>query len=440
MAEAGPLAPARGRLLRLAYPAPPGAIRGTAVSWAVPVLAVLLLMFWQCFQYMIDVPPLYWLSKVWPLLTLPAALWALFVLRLPYATYYVVLLAYVIGVSPALSMVQLSNSFTEAAITSTKVWSFLFYFALSAVLAWLRPSLGQIRRAVLVLAAATGGVMVLLWLTVPLAAYKTDPTLSQVFLYDDERGYRIVLPMGLAMIGLFYVARRLSQSPRLWHVAVIAGSFAAMLIIYKQRLAILSALLVTGFAATSRLRTRMPLLFYALLLAGAAAALTASMFLPGQLLSRSLGSSLSIRQTSADLAWTFISDDPLRLLFGVGATTAYSALTLGQILHFPSFFAADIGWLGVLLEYGLIGAGLIGGAYLLASAATWRAGRGGDAFLEALFDWTLYQALVTSVYSVVYTPGEIASAMALAIYALRQQAGSAVTGRIRRVPPSPGPA
>ena len=54
-------------------------------------------MFWQCFQYMIDVPPLYWLSKAWPLLTLPAALWALFVLRLPYATYYVVLLAYVIG-------------------------------------------------------------------------------------------------------------------------------------------------------------------------------------------------------------------------------------------------------------------------------------------------------------------------------------------------------
>ena len=414
-------------MLRAAFTAAARQAPEPAFGWTVPALLLLLPMFWQCFQYMIDTGPLYLVSKVWPVLTLPAALWGLFALRLPFATYYVILIAYVVGVSPAMSMIELPNSFIEAAITTTKVWSFSFYFGLSAVLAWVRPDLGQLRRSSLALAVATGLFMWGLWLLAPAGVYKSDPTLSQVFLLDDERGYRIVLPMGFAMLGLFYVARRLSRSPRVWHLAVIAFAFATMAVIYKQRLAILAALLVTGFGATARLRARMPLVSAALVLLGGAAAAAAWVLLPDELLSRSLGSSLSIRQTSAALAWQYVGDDPVRLLLGVGATTSYSAITLAEILHYRNFFTADIGWVGVLFEYGLVGGALIAGAYVVGALAAWRAAEGGEAFTEALFDWTLYQLLVTSVYSVVYTPGEMASATAMAVYAQRLGAG-----RLRR--------
>lgn len=414
----------RGRLLQAGFAAAaPPAAKQLAVGWTVPALVLTLPMFWQSFQYMIDAGPLYFVSKVWPVLCLPAALWGVFALRLPYATYYVIVLAYVLGISPAMSMIELPNSFLEAAITTAKTWSFSFYFALSAVLVWLRPGLGEMRRATLVLAAITGLAMWGLWLFAPLDAYKSDPTLSQVFLFDDERGFRIVLPMSFAMLGLFYIARCMARSPRLWHVVAIGVTFATMLIIYKQRLAILAAILVTGFAATARLRARMPLVFLALLLLSGAAAVAVAVLLPDRLLSQSLGSSLSIRQVSADLAWRYVSDDPVRLLLGVGATTSYSSITVAEVLHFKNFFAADIGWVGVLFEYGLVGSGLIAGAYAMGVLAARRAAQGGAPFAQALFDWTLYQILVTSVYSVVYTPGEMASAMAMAVYAERLGAG-----------------
>ncbi len=416
-----------GHRLRAPFtPAPAAARRsGVAASWRVPGLVLLLLMFWQFFQYMIDVPPLYALSKLWPLLTLPAAIWAVAVLRLPFATYYAVLLAYVVGVSPAISMLQLFNDLPEAAATTTKVWSFSFYFAFSAALAWLRPGMAQLRRAILSVAVLTGVAMWLLWLLVPAGAYKSDATLSQVFLLDNERGFRIVLPAGLAIVGLFYVARSFTRAPRVWHACTMAAAFLTMALIYKQRLAILSAALVTALILTRPLRARAPLLFYGGALLVLAAAAAGSLLLPDQLLQSSLGTSLSIRETTAGLAWSFIADSPVRLLFGVGATTSYSAITLADILHFHDFFAADIGWLGVGFEYGAVGAGLIAGAYGIAVLTLRRAAQGGDPLVGALSDWTLYQLLVTSVYSVTYTPGEIASATALGVYAMRQARRSA---------------
>lgn len=380
-------------------------------------------MFWQYFQYMIDVPALYVLSKFWPVLTFPLALWALATLHLPYTTYYMVLFAYLIGVSPALSMAHLSNNLFEAAVTTTKVWSFTFYFAVSAVLVALRPSIGQMRRAILAVAVLTFVAMWLMWLLVPEDYYKSDATISQVFFLENERGYRIVLPVGMFMVGLFFVARSFARSPRLWHACAIVAIFVTMVVIYKQRLVILSAALVTSFLLTGGLRARTPLLGYGAALLVVAVAAAGWLMLPEQVLRDSLGASLSIRQTSAGLAWSFIADDPLRLLFGVGSTTGYSAITLGEIVHFHDFFLADIGWIGVLFEYGLVGASLLGGAYLIGLRTLWRAARGGDLLLQALFDWTVYQLLVTSVYSVVYTPGEIATVTALGVYAVRQ-AGS----------------
>ena len=389
------------------------------------MLLALLPMYYQAFQYMIDVMPLYTLSKGWPLITLPIALWAAFALRLPYSAYYVVLIAYTVGLSPALSMVQLYNDFVEAAATTTKIWSFSFYFSLSAFLYWLQPNGAHIRRAILIFAVLTFVVQWTLWFTVPGSAYMFGPKVSQIFYWDLERGFRVVLPMGMGLVGIFYVARLFARSPRVWHALVIAAAIGSMVFIYKQRLATLSAIVITLFAATSGLRARSPLLAWGGMLAGAGLAVLALQALPESAVEGSLGNSLSIRETSVRLAWDFISDDPLRLLFGVGATTNVSAVTFQQIFNNENFFTTDIGWIGVLLEYGLIGSALIAGAYLLGIIVTQKAAKLGDPLMQALSDWAIYLIMVTAVYSVIYTPGEIMTATAIAVYTLRREGKTA---------------
>ena len=106
----------------------------------VPVLICVLPMFAQCFQYMTDIPALYLLSKVWPLGMLPVAGWALIRLDIPHKVLHIVVLCWLLVVTPLVGIVQLGNSFADAMATSVKVWSFTYVFAVAGVLVLLRSS------------------------------------------------------------------------------------------------------------------------------------------------------------------------------------------------------------------------------------------------------------------------------------------------------------
>src|SRR5579859_3831271 len=94
----------------------------SAVSWRVLVALVALPMFAQCFQYMVDIPPLYILSKAWPVLTLPLFGWALVRLDIPYKTLMIVTLFWIIGITPVIGIVQLGNDAIPAFLTTVKIW------------------------------------------------------------------------------------------------------------------------------------------------------------------------------------------------------------------------------------------------------------------------------------------------------------------------------
>ena len=97
--------PPTGRVLSLDGDAGPAQPRAES-SQTILLLALLvaLPMFGQSFHYMIDLPPLYVLSKGWPVLTAPLALFALVRLSLPLQVLYGVLLAYVLGLTPLMSI------------------------------------------------------------------------------------------------------------------------------------------------------------------------------------------------------------------------------------------------------------------------------------------------------------------------------------------------
>ena len=409
------MAEASGRGLVLAPPFTPvpwAAARPASRAWVVVVLMALLPMLFQSFHYMIDVRPLYLLSKAWPIVMLPFTLYGLFCLRLPYTVRYALLLAYVLGLTPFLSMVYLPNDFLEAMNATNKVWPLTYYFAAAALLHWLRPSSAQIRQAVLALAVLNFAAFIVLWLVVPASAYRSDPTESQVFYLEAERGYRVVLHVGFAFIGLFYTARRFCEQPRLWRLVLLVAALAVLVTIYKQRVAIGTVTVMLLVILSGRLP---PKIRWAVIGADIAVALVAVAVQLGGVRA-SLGASLTIRQQSAGLAFAFIRSQPLRWLFGVGSTTAFSSITLQDILGSPVFYLTDIGWLGVLFEYGLVGAALIALFDLTGWQAAVSASAVGDTWLRAVADYALYLLLVSAVYSVVYIPGEIATITAIAVY------------------------
>ncbi len=86
-----------------------------------------------------------------------------------------------------------------------------------------------------------------------------------------------------------------------------------------------------------------------------------------------------------------------------------------------------MGWLGTLFEYGIIGTVLIFLLYLTG----FRLGRQTAAldgpevpFRKALADYGLYLLIVSTIYSAVFTPGEIASIAAIALYCVGIREGA----------------
>lgn len=391
--------------------------------------AATLPLFAQVFYYLNEYPAPYLLSKAWPFLTLPLALYGMIRLKLPVGRMFVVVLAYGLGFTPMISVIQLGNGFLDALSTTIKTWPFTYYFSLSTLLALLAVPPGSIRKAVLGLGAATFFLMVIIYLVAPASWYANNPADSKLLLFDTERGYRVYMPMFFGMILVFFLSRAVVLRRNIFYGIGVVLAFAPMLLIYKQRAAIAAALVVVVFGMVMSLPQRARRIAIGLALAAAAVGL----FLMARKLGLvpggapadaqdAFGASLSVRQNSSALAFAFLGDDPLRWIFGVGATTRFSTVTLNDIFGNDQFFIADLGWIGVVFEYGIIGAALLAVLHVWCFATAFRLTRSlDDPFALALSDYVLYLIISSAVYSVVFTPGELGVVMALTIYLDRRR-------------------
>jgi hypothetical protein len=411
--------PPAGRVLSLdgaGDPARPGAENSQTALLL--VLLLVLPMFGQSFHYMIDLPPLYFLSKGWPILTTPLALYALTRLSLPLQVLYGMLVAYVLGLTPLLSMIYFGTGLVDALATTAKTLPFLYYFSALGLLLLLRPRPETVVRAILWLGAATFILMALLWVAVPADFYKSDPAESKLFLFEAERGYRIFMPMFFGTIFLFYLTRRAFARQEIAAILLLLVCFALMVLIYKQRTVILAVLLTIGLialAASSGWRRGLLLLF------GTAGALLAAGLIYAHFLERieaALGASLTIRQLSITIAADYVLSNPLVMWFGAGSVTRISDTNLQMILGNAQFYLADIGWLGIVFEYGLIGASLILAVYVASLRRIRRIETAThySMMTAALGDHIVFMLITSLVYSLVFTPGEMATALALATY------------------------
>lgn len=412
------IATPRGRVLRLraAAPAVEGSNRAVAENWGAVVALILMLpMFAGLFAYVVDVKPLYGLTKVWPLVTAPLAVVAALRLKPDYQTLLLVVCAWLLGVTPLIGVTQLGNDAFGAAASSVKVWSLTGALGLFAALWALSPSEADLRRAVVIMAATTFAFLIGAWFLAPEPLFQQTIEDTKVFLSDPERGRRINAPMMFAILGLFVVNRAFWHRPAVWKAAAVLLGVAAMVLFYKQRAQIAGSVAVLGLAAALSLgRWRTPVL----MIGGAVglAVLIPAVLWLGARAADSLGGSLSMRQIEAEAALRFLNDAPWRWITGVGSATRIGDVTLGDIVGTPFFFPSDLGWLGVVFEYGLIGAGLMLALHLVAIRMAWDAAKAGDDLTRAVFDYAVFLLVVSPVVSVVLAPGELATILALTVW------------------------
>ena len=404
-------------------------IEGGAALLAKVVLAGTLPLFAQIFYYLNEYPPPYLLSKAWPFLTLPLAFYGIARLKLPLRFLYLAVLAYVIGFTPLMSIIQLGNDFIGALSTTIKAWPFSYYFSLSALLALLSVPAHSVRKICLGYGAATFILMILIFLAAPTSWYGENPEDSKLLLYDLERGYRVYMPMFFGMILLFWMGRSFVLKRNPVFLLGVLLAFVPLFLIYKQRTAIGAAALVVAYGMTMSLAPRVRRLVLGaglVALAAGAIAIAAKSGLfstvPKAVLADGLGDSLTVRSNSLRLAFGFLGDDPMRWLFGVGATTRFSSTTINDIFGNGQFYISDLGWIGVLFEYGATGVLLLASLHIWCFVMVFRfTDRSGDPFFLALSDYILFIIASSSVYSVMFTPGELAVTTALAVYLHRRR-------------------
>ena len=212
----------------------------------------------------------------------------------------------------------------------------------------------------------------------------------------------------------------LGKNPKFWHVVFLAVAFGSMVAINKQRISIASAGLVTAYVILRQLPRiwRTLTLSLGLLLAGGGLLAILSHF---DRIVMMLGKSLTIRQNSLDLAFQYVTAEPLRWLFGVGGTSRFGSVNMYQIFHRWDFYLADLGWPGVVFEYGLVGMILLLALYVAvlrggSRPAATDADPQEEALIVALWAYVLYLLLTTAIYSAVFMPGELATVTALLVY------------------------
>jgi hypothetical protein len=413
---AGDQAPSTPRL-----PPAPGRVRARIMA----ILVLALPLFGQTFHYMKDLMPLWALSKALPLLSLPLAAPLFRQPRLPMVRQVLATFLWLVLVPSFVATFTFGQDFFTGITAQVKLLPMLYVFSFLGFLMMVKPTLRELTAAFLTWGFLTFALLVLLWALVPqnwysgVYAFGSSPLFSM-----DNRGNRIRMPMYFGIITIFYCYRRfLGDRSLVWLFGALAGFLLTLLVVKTRAMivGIAGVVVIDSFAAAGAL-TRVALLF-------AAPAGLVGLFSFGYLATMfSVDSStgFDVRWKTITKAIDFLGVDPLRWLFGVGTISPTSADSLFSYFdHF--FFLADITWLGIIFEFGLIGAILILFYELrgLLFCRQLMAGIGRNTFIGSLRDYILYVIIISNLYPPTLTPGETAVILAIFVYVWRSLAQDA---------------
>lgn len=386
-----------------------------AVLW---LLVALLPLFGQTFHYISDIAPLWALSKAFPILSLPAVLWLVREERFPISLQVIISFGWLVLAPSFASVFYFHESFFTSITAQVKLLPMLYFFSFLAVLLAAQPTLAELERGFVILGVAITVTLIVFWAVVPNSWYQGTYVSGQSpFFSSDNRGHRIRMSMYFPIILLFLCYRRAYFERSLRYLLGAAVAFAVTLLIVKTRAMVIG---ITGVLILNTLLWSRPLVRIGLLLSAPFGLV--AMFSAGYLattFSTGADTGFDTRRISIAIAARFLGSEPMRWIFGVGTISPTSRDSLIEYFH-HFFFLADITWLGIVFEYGLIGAAIIL-AFQLRGLVFYRRLRAqlDDDFLGSLFDYLVYILLISLFYPPTLTPGETAVILAIFAYIWR---------------------
>ncbi|MGN6581871.1 MAG: hypothetical protein ACTHJ1_18050 [Bordetella sp.] len=381
-------------------------------------LFIALPLFGQTFSYMNGLLPLWALSKAFPVLSLPLALYLMNQARFPMTRQVLISFVWLLLLPSFSAVFYFHEGFFTSITAQVKLLPLLYFFSFLALLLQLRPTLHELERGFVYLAVFIVVTLIVLWAVIPTSWYQTSYVVGNSPLFTaDNRGHRIRMSMYFPLIALFFCYRRAYFERSLRYLAYVLVVFAVTLLIVKTRAMIIG---IVGVMAINAVRWSRPAVKVGLLVL--APVVIIGIFSFGYLattFSTSASSGFDVRLVTLKTALQFLGSNPLRWIFGVGTISPTSRDSLIAYFH-HFFFLADITWLGVVFEYGLIGAlmfllievrGLTFYRRLHAEVE--------DDFLGALADYLIYVLVISFFYPPTLTPGESAVILAIFVYVWR---------------------
>jgi hypothetical protein len=354
------------------------------------------------------------ISKAFPLVTLPFAFRLLWWPHFPMSRQILVSFCWMLLVPSFAAIFYFNQNFFLGLGAQVKLLPMLYFYTFLVLLLHFRPSLRELCAAFVAYGILTYVMAVLFWALVPNDWYEgiyvagTSPIFG-----EDDRGHRIRMPMFFGLVAFFYFYRRFLREPRAhWLFGIISGFVVATALV-KTRSTIVGMAgiaIINGFVAAGPL-VRISMLFMAPV--GLIGLFSIDYF--SAVFNNPETNGLDIRIGTIQKATDFLGSNPLSWLFGVGTISPNSSDTLLSFFdHF--FFLADITWLGVIFEYGIIGA-IILLLFELRGLLFYHQKLGflDNDFLHSLRDYVLYELLISQLYPLILSPGE--SAIIFSIFA-----------------------
>ena len=387
------------------------------IRWRyVLVLLPLLPLFGESFHYVKSLPPLWALSKAFPLVSLPLAVFLFRGERPPVSRQLLLSLLWLILVPSFAAIFTFQQDFFTGLTAQVKLLPLLYFFSFLGLLRWLRPTSDEIAAGFLICAAITLALLVGLWVAAPQSWYSGTYIIGDSPIFSvDNRGDRIRMPMYFGIIGLCYCMRRSFGQGRMVWLLLSAAGLAAVVGAVRMRAMVIGLVGIVALnviRAGPRARVALLVTFPAFL------ALLFTVPYLRTAFATDASSGFDIRRITFTDAVEFLGTNPLRWIFGVGTI---SPLDPGGLItwfnHF--FFLADITWMGVVFEYGLVGALLIllipvRGLLLYSNLRP----SNDRVFLGSLQDFLIYAILISPFYPLTLAPGEVAIILAVLVYQL----------------------
>jgi hypothetical protein len=277
-------------------------------------------------------------------------------------------LLYLVAQSALVSLLQYGQPLLYGVLAQVKLFPVLYYLPVLFLLRTWRISTAELHRALLWLGTALVALYFAVELLIDPASVSTRAR-SVLIKYDLIRGYRFCLPLVFHETLVFLCFRTFLQSGTWRHLLLVLVSLAYITFWAQPRMELIAVIAVLLFATMGRRAGGMvPRLLFLGLAAAALPFLSRLVYFRQSAVVQAMLS----RWDTASLCLSYLNESATHWLFGAGyLNPVLNDVTL-QSLYGDQFWPSDVGWLGVVFEYGLLGATLILVFYGFLLRETWR--------------------------------------------------------------------